>query len=302
MKLVITGANSFIGKRLAKKAAEQGDELLLIMRPNHKGEILPLGAQSFFLDFQDYSQLGELAGRCDCFIHLAWNGTRGGQRMDSVCQYDNVRYSLAAVRSMLDAGCKRIVTAGSQAEYGPHIDQITEESDCHPNTEYGKAKLTFYEKVSELCRSAGAECREPRFFSLYGPEDYEGTMIISTLRNMLAGHSCELTLGLQNWDFLYIEDAIEALYRLCTWNCPDGIYNFGSGDTRQLKDYILEMAEITGTVSELHFGSIPYPSTGMVSLLPDISKICRELDWTPKTAFSQGIRRVLEALNETERP
>ena len=301
MRLVITGANSFIGKRLAKKAAEQGDELLLIMRPGHKGEKLPLGAQCLFLDFQEYSRLGELAGRCDCFVHLAWNGTRGEQRMDAARQHDNVRYSLEAVRSMLDAGCRRIITAGSQAEYGPHTGQITEESDCHPNTEYGKAKLTFYQEVSALCRCTGAECREPRFFSLYGPDDYKGTMIISTLRNMLRGHPCELTLGLQNWDFLYIEDAVEALYRLCTWNCPDGIYNFGSGDTRQLKDYILEMAQITGTDSELRFGSIPYPPTGMVSLSPNVSKLCRELKWAPKTAFAQGIGHVLEALNETER-
>ncbi len=37
------------------------------------------------------------------------------------------------------------------------------------------------------------------------------------------------------WDFLYIDDAIEALYRLCTQECPNGVYNFGSGDVRQLR-------------------------------------------------------------------
>lgn len=52
---------------------------------------------------------------------------------------------------------------------------------------------------------------EPRFFSLYGPNDYEGTMIISVLKKMLKDLSCDLTECIQIWDFLYIDDAIDAL-------------------------------------------------------------------------------------------
>ena len=250
---------------------------------------------------EEYGRLGESTGACDCFIHLAWNGTRGDDRMDIQKQQNNVRDSMYAVQSMLDAGCKRVIIAGSQAEYGPHDGIITEASECHPNTEYGKAKLEFFYHASALCQSYGAALKEPRFFSLYGPNDFPGTMIISILSDMLQDRPCLLTEGMQMWDFLYIEDAVRALGVLCSEPCADGVYNFGSGDVRHLRNYIEEMAEVTGTKSELLFGSVPYPSTGMVSLWPDISKLQSELKWGPATSFSEGIRTVLNAMGPGNR-
>ena len=99
---------------------------------------------------------------------------------------------------------------------------------------------------------------------------------------MLENKPCELTQGIQMWDFLYIDDAIEALYRLCTQECPNGVYNFGSGDMRQLRDYVMEMAQITHTESELRVWRNSYSTTGIVSLWPDVSKLEHELDWAPR--------------------
>ena len=296
MKLVITGANSFIGSRLAKRASAAGWETVLVVRPGH--EIEPAAGQRVLpLPMEGYQQLGKLAGESDCLVHLAWNGTRGASRMDGKRQNDNETYSMMAVRSVLETSCRRIITAGSQAEYGPLKGIISEERCCEPNTEYGKAKLRVYEQTEALCREAGVSYREPRFFSLYGPGDYAGTMIASILSDMLAGRPCLLTQCVQNWDYLYIDDAIEGLFQLCYKDGADGVYNFGSGDVRQLKDYVLEMAELTQTKSELRFGSIPYPETGMVSIWPDISKLRREIGWSAQVTFAEGVGRVLAAMN-----
>lgn len=293
MKAVITGANSFIGQYLSKALYHRGWEIIQVVRRPFPCEN---GIQQVYLPMEEYRKLGEITGGCDCFVHLAWNGTRGATRMDKVRQENNLVHSLEGVYSMLQVGCGRLITAGSQAEYGPSQVMITEETPCAPNTEYGKAKLAFYEQASKLCIAAGVDYKEPRFFSLYGPDDYEGTMIVSVLKEMLENRPCRLTQGVQMWDFLYIEDAVDALVGLCEKACSNGVYNFGSGDVRQLKEYILEMAEITNTKSELQFGAIPYPDTGMVSLWPDISKLKKELDWSPQVRFAEGIQIVLTAL------
>lgn len=294
MKVIITGANSFIGKRFAEHICNMGWEAVLVMRPGRSTD--QKNCQVLHLSMEEYDRLGKLAGPCDCFVHLAWNGTRGDARMDRELQKMNATYSLQAVRSMLAVGCGRVITAGSQAEYGPHTEQITEDTLCIPNTEYGKAKLRFYEGVMSLCSQNGADYKEPRFFSLYGPGGFSGTMVISILENMLAGRPCQLTQGIQMWDFMYIDDAIEALTRLCWRPCPNGVYNFGSGDIRQLKDYVLEMARLTCSGSDLQFGAAPYPATGMVSLWPDISKLKRELTWEPQVTFAEGIRVIVERM------
>lgn len=297
MKIVITGANSFIGKRLSDKTVSFGWETVLVMRPGRMDAPLP-GTSVVPFCMEDYAGLGAAVGGCDCFIHLAWMGTRGAARMDRAMQQRNFELSVQAVESMLSAGCGQIITAGSQAEYGICNGLITEESACHPNTEYGKAKLSLYEFVEKKCSQAGRAYKEPRFFSLYGEGDSEKTMIIKVLKDMLANYPCELTECIQIWDFLHITDAVEGLFRLCSMPCPDGVYNFGSGDIRPLKAYIAEMAEITGTKSELRFGAVPYPETGMVSIQPDVSKLKRELQWEPQISFEEGIRRILRAMKQ----
>lgn len=296
MRVVITGANSFIGKRLQQRFLDKGWTVISVTRkiPNH----LDSGVEFVTATMSDYKKLGELVGECDCLVHLAWNGTRGADRMDIQKQSENIAYSLDAVRSMLAAGCKKIITAGSQAEYGPHAECISEESSCCPNTEYGKAKLKFYDEASHLCQSYNAVCIEPRFFSLYGPEDYKDTMIISTLQKLLKKEECPLTQGIQMWDYLHVDDACDALAALCMGELiPGGVYNFGSGDVRPLKDYILEMDKICGGNGKLRFGAVPYPQTGMVSLWPDVSKLKNTLGWEPKISFEDGIRSILNSMS-----
>lgn len=295
MQAVITGATSFIGKKLSEALTERDWDVIRVVRKRQPycGE-----TKEVLLDMDEYSRLGSLVGGCDCFIHLAWNGTRGAARMDRELQQLNYEYSVHGIKSMINVGCKCVITAGSQAEYGPHVEQIHENSVCNPNTEYGKSKLKVYNEMARLCEVAGVKYREPRFFSLYGPGDYEGTMIISTLRAMLKNEPCKLTQGIQMWDFLYIDDAIDALCCLCEQDCPNGAYNFGSGDVRQLKDYIMEMAEITNTKSDLKFGAVPYPFTGMVSLWPDVSRLKQELNWRAKTNFADGIRHMKNIMSD----
>ena len=65
----------------------------------------------------------------------------------------------------------------------------------------------------------------------------------------------------------------------------------------QLRDYVMEMAQITHTESELRFGAIPYSTTGIVSLWPDVSKLEHELDWSAKRPFAVGINTILDIMN-----
>lgn len=297
-KVLITGASSFIGMQLARKMEDRGWQVIAVIRDKRRIVDFSRKTQTLVLSLTDYVYLGDFVGPCDCFVHLAWNGTRGTSRLDAALQQANLEHSIRGVQSMLKAGCKRIVTAGSQAEYGPHAECISEGSSCCPNTEYGKAKLKFYEEAYHLCQSHNVVCIEPRFFSLYGPEDYKDTMIISTLQKLLKNEECPLTQGIQMWDYLHVDDACDALAALCMGeHIPGGVYNFGSGDVRPLKDYILEMDQICGGNGKLRFGAVPYPKTGMVSLWPDVSKLKTTLGWEPRISFEEGIRSILNSMS-----
>ena len=291
-----------IGLVLEKKLLEHGHKIVAVAR-RMTDALDQLNCSEnvsvVLCDMCNYGRLASLIdGTIDVAVLLAWNGTRGADRNNKILQQKNIECNLAILPQLLKLGCQKIITAGSQAEYGPHAECISEGSNCCPNTEYGKAKLKFYEEASRLCQSYNAVCIEPRFFSLYGPEDYKDTMIISTLHKLLKNEECPLTQGIQMWDYLHVDDACDALAALCMGQCiPGGVYNFGSGDVRPLKDYILEMDKICGGNGKLHFGAVPYPQTGMVSLWPDVSKLKTTLGWEPRISFEEGIRSILNSMS-----
>ena len=225
MKIAIAGASCFIGKRLVQASINKDWEVVAVVREGSR-EIPYLSSlpnvSVVQCNMDDYGSLGSMTGAVDCFVYLTWDGTRGEARNDYERQKHNYECGMAAVRSVLDAGCGRVITAGSQAEYGLNGVVITEDMECRPNTQYGIWKLKFFEDAMEMCSMAGVHLKEPRFFSLYGPDDYDKTLIISMIDNMLHNRRCEMTECVQMWDYLYIDDAIAALMLLCEQDCADG--------------------------------------------------------------------------------
>lgn len=300
MKAVITGASSFIGLQLAKRLSIEGWDTILVMRPGRVVNI-PNNAELLQLSMEQYSMLGKLTNGCDCFIHFAWKGTRGSLRMNQEMQRENVYYSLQGIESMLNAGCGKVVLAGSQAEYGLQLEPTLEMAVCKPHTEYGKAKLALSRQVHELCIQKNVSHKLLRIFSVYGPGDHPDTMIMSILNQMLRNRPCKLTECTQMWDFLYVSDAVEAISRLCSLPCANGVYNIASSNIRPLKSYVEEMLQVTQSTSQLLFGALPYPETGKMSLWPDVSKLQQELEWAPKVTFATGIQTTVEWLKTNYR-
>lgn len=298
MRIVVTGATSFIGKKFTLAAIHKGWDVIAVVRKNSgkTDELRSISSLSIVeLNMNEYSAIGKIVGACDGFVHFAWNGTRGEDRANQTMQEENYRNSLDAVKSMIAIGCKKIIIAGSQAEYGLCSGMITEDMTCNPNTQYGIYKLKLFETTRKLCSQHGIAFKEPRFFSIYGPGDYSKTLIMSMIDKMKKNEPCALTRCIQMWDFLYIDDAVDAVIRLCEEECADGAYNLGSGDIRRLKDYVEELRVILNSSSILNYGIIPYPATGMVSIYPSITKIITEVGWNVRYSFEDGINTILEA-------
>ena len=301
MRIVISGATSMIGAALANKLLDNNHEVVAVVRLNTKKIETINKSQNLSVvecNMEDYAELNSLIqGKVDVAVSTAWNGTRGADRNNRELQEENYKNSVSFLNIMLSKGCKKFLTAGSQAEYGlwTSKEKLKEDIIPTPNTEYGKYKLKFYEYAKDYCKSNGCILIEPRFFSLYGPKDYEGTLVISTLKKMFENKPCELTECIQLWDFLYIDDAIDGLVKLLENDVSEGVYNFGSGYSAPLKEYIMEMKEITNSDSELHYGAIPYPATGIVNVNPDVSKLIN-CGWAPKVSFADGIKTICGSL------
>lgn len=296
-RIVVTGATSMIGAALIEECVKNNIEVYAVVRKSSgKQDRLPDNSLVHLIDssLESLEQLPELIPeKCDTFYHIAWGNTGENRNRSTELQSRNISYTLSAVRTAHALGCRRFIGAGSQAEYGPmDVERISPDSPTNPTTPYGASKLASGHLAGMLCRELGMECIWPRIFSVYGIYEKETTMIASGLRKMLKGEPTEFTPALQRWDYLYSKDAGRAYYLIGEKGRDGSIYCIGSGQARPLRDYILEMAEITGAAAP-GIGARPYPSGAVMNLCADTDNLYADTGFVPEYTFEEGIRETV---------
>ena len=296
-RIVVTGATSMIGAALIEECVKNNIEVYAVVRKTSgKQSRLPDSSLVHFIDssLETLEQLPLLIPeKCDTFYHIAWGNTGESRNRSTELQSRNISYTLAAVRTAHALGCTRFIGAGSQAEYGPmDVDRISPDSPTNPTTPYGASKLASGHLAGMLCQELGMECIWPRIFSVYGIYEKETTMIASGLRKMLRGEQTEFTPAMQRWDYLYSKAAGRAYYLIGEKGRDRAVYCVGSGQARPLRDYILEMAEITGAENP-GIGARPYPPGAVMNLCADTESLYADTGFVPEYTFEEGIRETI---------
>lgn len=304
MRIVVTGATSFIGAVTVRKLLEADHTVYAVVRPGSANmaklyEQIPEGRESSLqileIDLHGIETIKEVVSEADAFLHTGWDGAGSANRMKREVQQANVIQSLKAIRAAASLGCKKFLFTGSQAEYGVCHQLITEDTPCHPVSEYGKAKVDFGTQAGPLCESLGMEYIHTRIFSVYGPGDHPWSLVETCLRTWSEGGEMKLGECTQKWNYLYIEDTASALIELLT-KARAGVYNVASTDIRVFREYIEEMYDLCGRKGSFVYGERPQNAEGPANLMADISKICEETGWHPVTTFSEGINELLHRM------
>lgn len=319
-KVVITGATSSLGTALIDECIKQHIEVLAICNPHSrnmeritKHELVTimeceLSELSGFCPEEDgcHKKDSDVYSGCDAFIHLAWASTQGDAARNKLQpQAKNIQYALDAVDLAERLGCKVFVGAGSQAEYGRTNEILTEETPCHPETAYGMAKLCAGQMTKLSCKQKGIKHIWPRILSAYGPNCQPQTIINYTLTELLQGRRPSLSGGEQIWDFIYTGDVARALLLLAEKGHDGEVYVIGSGNARQLKEYLQDVREIVAesmTTSdvdsdyacpELGMGDRPYGENTVMHLACDTCKLKQDTGFETETSFEEGIRKTI---------
>lgn len=296
LKVVITGATSFIGVHLIKEWLKEECEIVAVVRPNSINiKHIPNDARIRVIEkeMQEYYTLPDVINEADCFYHLAWEGTRSPYRDDKEMQFKNYMFTLDAFESAVKMGCKFFLGSGSQAEYGSANGIVDESYVCNPNTEYGKEKLHACKTLSKKAKLMNMKFIWTRIFSLYGKHDYPKTLIMSAIEKMKNNEPVELTTCTQLWDYLNVEDAARAMKYFALSGCESGIYNVASGNYRPLKEFVEDIKIALNSSSELRFGAVSYGESGPVNLTPDVNKIKNALGWKQEVNFKEGVRKMI---------
>ena len=117
-------------------------------------------------------------------------------------------------------------------------------------------------------------------------------MIASAVRAMLAGAETSFTACEQMWDYLYADDAAEALLCAAQKGEDGKIYVVGGAEAYPLREYIETIARLTGYTEQIGFGRRAY-NPGQVMFLKADPESLRSIGFIPRVSFEEGIRRTI---------
>lgn len=295
MRFFVAGGTGFLGSHLIGRLLEDGHEVYALVR-NEPGPLSSLNGVRFVK-----GDLGTLRAEdvpdCEVFICFAWGGVNRQEISNPAIQELNVQNELSLFKLASVHGCRLFIDAGSRQEYSFSDSPLTEESECMPVSEYGKAKLRAYRLISDMSLDLDIKYIHPRIFSIYGYGDHPWSLISQSLLKLKNNEDIELGPCSQKWSFLHIDDFVDAIMAIIERSerlSNNVIFNVGSSDNRVLRSFVEQIAAATCTTGRLLFGSFAQNAESAKSIICDSSKIKTLLGWTERYTFEQGIKELTD--------
>jgi len=183
-------------------------------------------------------------------------------------------------------GCKIIYTS-SAAVYGEAAWPTREDHPPQPLNAYGLSKWIGELLLDHWHVIYAIPYLTFRIFNGYGPRNSTAGVFGIFLKKTLEGKSLTITGdGNAQRDFVYIDDIVAALVRGAESDADGAAYNVGTGILRP----VLDMATLLGGKLEY----IPPRAEEPPVYCADISKIKKELGWTPHVTLEEGVRKTLD--------
>ncbi len=288
-RVLVTGASGFIGRHCLKPLLDRGFEVHGASRGCRPPEVPP-HVEWHSIDLLEAGTAPSLLNdlKPTHLLHLAWYAIPG-KYWTAPENLDWVRAGIELVRAFAESGGKRIVIAGSCAEYDWSHGIICEESTpLKPSTLYGTCKNALREVVEKFAFVSGLSWAWGRIFHLYGPHEHAARLVPSVALALLRGERARCTAGTQLRDFMHVGDVAGALAILADSDF-DGAANVGSGKPVSVKEIISAIARTLDAADRVDFGGIPMPRNEPPIMVADNRRLV-SLGWVPHWNLEKGIQ------------
>ncbi len=287
LRILVTGATGFVGRRLVGRLAEAGHAVGAVAIDQHG---LPAAVARYVVDVRDAAGLCEVcAGFApDRIVHLAAL-SHVGESWRRIPEYFAV--NVLGVEHVLAAARECPVLFMSSAEvYGLVPDDaqpIPESRPVSPRTPYALTKAA----AERLALAAGATV--VRSFNLLGAGQAANFALPSFAAQLVAierGARPVLAVGnlSARRDFVHVDDAISALARLAVDPRPGEIFNLASGGDHSIAELLDRLIALSGLAVRCEEDPEKLRPVDVPRLCGDASRL-RALGWEPQRGVEAAL-------------
>jgi GDP-4-dehydro-6-deoxy-D-mannose reductase len=314
VKVLVTGADGFVGRHLVRRLLQAGDDVAAGCRPGgtpvdwrqdtragSRLEVLPLELTA------DSSISAVLAWQPEAIVHLAAVASVREARLDPGLAWDinaaGTARLVAAVASRRDAGMADpvvlLVSTGEVYGVGPPVPRV-ETDPLLPVSPYAASKVGAETAALEAWRRTGLRVVVARPFPHTGAGQSPGYVVPAFARRLRrARETAARTVPTGNLDpvrdLLDVRDVVEAYRALLTRGVPGEIYNVARGTGVSLAEVFARLAALLGA------SAAPEPEPSLVRnadiphLVGDSTKLRRATGWMPSISLEQLLQDLVDA-------
>ncbi|NOJ83695.1 GDP-mannose 4,6-dehydratase [Myxococcus xanthus] len=300
MRILVTGADGFVGRHLCALLRAAGDEVVEAHGP--RGEGVNSNALHFDVANEASVKAAVAEVKPEGIIHLAGFSSvakshHNPSRVFAVNTM-GVVHLLTAVRESVPKA--RVVLVGSGEVYGPVPEgtRATEDTPAVPLSPYAASKSAAELAAVQFHRSYGLEVVMARPFNHLGAGQ-DPTFVVPSFAAQIRAiglGTVDPVLRTGNLDavrdFSHVRDVVEAYRLLLDKGAPGQAYNIGSGEGRTIRSLLEEMLSLAGVNARIELDPARLRPSDIPSLVGAPDKL-KALGWAPKLTVADALRDVL---------
>lgn len=306
MKILVTGADGFIGSHLTEELVHQGHDVRAFVYYNSfnswgwldsspadiKGNL-----DVFAGDIRDPYGVKEAMKGCDVVLHLAsliaipYSYHSPDTYIDT-----NIKGTLNVLQAARELGVSKVVHTSTSEVYGTALYvPINEDHPLQGQSPYSASKIGADQMALSFYRSFETPVAIIRPFNTYGPRQ-SARAVIPTIITQLASGKEKIKLGALSptRDFNYVNDTVSGFISMMNSEKAIGeVINIGSNYEISIGDTAKVIAEVMGKKIEIETDEVRLrPEKSEVERLwADNEKAKKLLGWEPSYGDIEGFKR-----------